>query len=314
MDPDISLPNIPNDILLPQAYVLNGYSRSLLRNPFHAANYMKKNHDTSIYESTGTPEKILDISMRKKESMIRPVSSHYDRLEINNAQQVFKIAQDFLEENGLCDQLLKPMVDLDDVYTENETNHAKDSIQEDPQSVRFEEDNHEQLHQKFMKQVNNILAHRQISRPNTSDSVTLYRPNTASTGRSFTHSIRNTRKIYEDNSQNLPQRPQSGSTVTNTRKDCRNSKTKTQLTDMEQSKMVIEFLEKTPLLSRYRLRGPKSLADWRMMRKAEEQIWDSGAFSVGDFMRDYVKGRDAERVNERDKNKKPPGNILDGNY
>lgn len=312
MDPDLSIPDLNNDILLPQAYSLNGYSRSHLRNPFNASYHKKTN--PSIYESKDTPENILELHAHKN-IRTRPISFQYDRSGIN-AQKVFKLTFDFLQENGLAERLTKPAVDLEKIISEeNQEILDTENIINVPDQgmVRFEEQDPQILHDRFMKQVVSHTIHRSISRPNTSDSGTLYRPTTASTRRSASASAKGKAQIKEETDASVDSnssRPQTGSTLQNSKKSLKKiSKEVNQECDLDRAKFVVDFLQTSPLLTAYRSKGAKSLADWKMVKKTEEQIWDSKQFSVQDFMSEYVKIRDLTSAKHLSKggNSRPEG-------
>jgi hypothetical protein len=291
MDPDCSIPDIPKDILLPQEYVLTGYSRSLLRNPFNACN-QKKKMDASIYESKDHPENILELESHSKGNRYRPISSRNDRADID-AQKVFKITFDFLEENGLSERLLKPVIDLDKILVDDNESKIADNVEQT--MVRFQEQDHQTLHDRFMKEVKNAI-NVPLSRPNTSGSGTLYRPATASTRRSATP-LKKTRSVTpkEDNDtvvESNASRPQTGAALSNLQKGRKlTQKRPKQVSEIEKAKMVVDFLQTSPLFAGYRSKSSKSLADWKMTKKTEEQIEDDD-FSVQGFMRDYVKRRE----------------------
>jgi hypothetical protein len=283
---DLPIPDIPQDILLPQDYALTGYSRSLLRNPFHVSN-LKKKVLASIYESKDNHE------------LNRPASSRHDRTNID-AQKVFKITLDFLEENGLDEPLLKPVVDLEKILSEEQdpSNHLMNVGQT---MVRFEEQDQQTLHNRFMKQVDNAI-HRE-SRPTTCESGTLYRPTTASTRASATPSgktrsfvpsevgfqSRNYLKEDKEDTDTVVEsnksRPQTAAQISS---NVYKKSLPKQVSEIEKAKVVVDFLQTSPLFARYRSQGSKSLADWKMIKKTEEQIEESD-FSVTEFMRDYVK-------------------------
>jgi hypothetical protein len=291
MDPDCSIPDIPKDILLPQEYVLTGYSRSLLRNPFNAYN-QKKKMDASFYESKDHPENILELQTKGNHYL--PIFSRNDRIDID-AQKVFKITLDFLEENGLSERLLKPDIDLDKILVLDQDNMT-DNVEQT--MVRFQEQDHQTLHDRFMNEVKNAI-NVPLSRPNTSG--TLYRPVTASTRRSATplkkaRSVTSSYKSKKDDNDTVVEsntsRPQTGATLSNLQKGRKlTRKQPKQVSEIERAIIVVDFLQTSPLFAGYRSKGSKSLADWMMLKKTEDQIEDSD-FSVQDFMRDYVKNQE----------------------
>ena len=229
-------------------------------------------------------ESHLPVMSSKRPLTAREREPEWDMVD---AGKMFDFTCKFLEEHGILDT---------EPTTKNNQNSKKDIVPEtivraDSSAVRFGEDDPEFLHDKFMKNVSEILQ-QGVSRPGTA--ISHQRPRTATSKRSKspgTHSsiefkpgpLSEPTEKSRPNTSMSRQRPKTAPVVSGTRRGRK-------ITD-EEAKIVVEFLQKTQIVSRIRQHRPKTLADWKLEDQSRDRVWDANAFSVQSFMSEYIKSR-----------------------